>query len=1161
MPKHKRKAHLIFACIFLASITNANGVAVAEVVNANGVIAEQDENKNGVTVLMETENYNGVTATSGVVNSSEVTVGQVVNFSGVAVAEVVNKNEVMATETENASGVTVANGVENFSGVTAASGVVNSSRVTAGQVANASGVTATDVENSSGVTGARENVNFNGVTATRNTENASGVTAGQVKNASGVSVASGVVNSSKVTVAEVVNANGVENFSGVTASSGVENASGVTVAIATSENYAEWSLENGMKVFVFEDFSNATIQLDFVVKAGTLSQTPYNTGFFNLYADVFKKTAKSNTAKNLTSECGFDATHYKMVLTPPSFFSALEYLSSVAFSPDFSEDDIKTEYEKLKNERNQYSSDTQDFINLAIDSKVFSSEIYRHDTKFYPGLYKKKTQNLQAILNDISKNWYAPENCAIFITGCIKKEDAFDDVKKTFGKYSPREKYCVITKPISSGEKRKFVLVDSDFSSDMTQIALQYTSLSERHCNIAAEAYNSPQSAIKQLLLRQRNLAIRGDEYINVSASFKNQNSRLVFQSLLESPVNKKVNLAEQAELFVSKVQEGIKNTKDAEYAFSKKMLADSFYSSTSSPVNFMQTLSQFWVRDEKTVIASYGGRIGAVADKMLLESSLIFSENSDAIKKSLGAEYPYVFVLMNSEIYQKNKKFFQKHNYTELHKKDVAWYNEKIPEVQNHFVEWSGYSGGGGENAGAGGFGGKVGAGFDGRDGKLRNFVDENKNDVSFFSLSNEIPVILKAMKATNNVVFLISIAGGKFYSKKDVFFENAMVNAFASNIQKEADKHYFSGDLQHRVEIEAKMLDLQSVITVECAKEDAMLAIKAISDALIFSEITPFQADGAVYAVQTQKRLFNASAVNQMFFSGIKYFEKSSGGGVSGGALAIFDSENDVLQDVNYSKILSSYPDFLDAGLYKIFVVGNFDEKAIKNELNDAFGGLTKKGEGSSIEQRPMDTAQRPAPKTIKAKIRHLFYTDVKAKDAGPMPAVLVPTKNFLDPVQFWFSCPSGSQKEKVVFDAIAYRLKEILEENSDGIFSSVQLTFENEAVPYCVFSFLQVSSAQKISAIFDKCVLLLLEKLQGNESIKETQNIFESWILNALSKTASIKETALLLADKKNNPLQYIENYENLQNTTDLTYRETLEKYFKAVPTLKIYSADAK
>ncbi|UKI53251.1 MAG: hypothetical protein L6V86_09195 [Treponema sp.] len=105
-----------------------------------------------------------------------------------------------------------------------------------------------------------------------------------------------------------------------------------------------------------------------------------------------------------------------------------------------------------------------------------------------------------------------------------------------------------------------------------------------------------------------------------------------------------------------------------------------------------------------------------------------------------------------------------------------------------------------------------------------------------------------------TNGVSILVSIDGGSLADKNRPGFQNVMANAIASNIRKEIIKYKTQQIISGNPSVYAETSFSDSKIIVECAKEDISLCIRSISDALIFGEITPAEADSYVYSAQTQ-------------------------------------------------------------------------------------------------------------------------------------------------------------------------------------------------------------------------------------------------------------------------------------------------------------------
>ena len=170
----------------------------------------------------------------------------------------------------------------------------------------------------------------------------------------------------------------------------------------------------------------------------------------------------------------------------------LEKLSQHAFSPVFSDSAIEKELNIFKSETMQYAYTPAAFINSSIDARVFSAAPWKHDSGIFPSLFSKTTPaQARTVLSGISENWYTPQNSALFISGSIKKETALKLVQETFGKFPKAVKSETQGKITAGGKIRKFVIYDSQFSEDLTQIVMQYTSLNMNQCDIAATAFNS----------------------------------------------------------------------------------------------------------------------------------------------------------------------------------------------------------------------------------------------------------------------------------------------------------------------------------------------------------------------------------------------------------------------------------------------------------------------------------------------------------------------------------------------------------------------------------------------------------------------------------------------------------------------------------------------
>ena len=60
------------------------------------------------------------------------------------------------------------------------------------------------------------------------------------------------------------------------------------------KKFGESVLENGLELFTLEDFSDASVKVQFVVRAGISFQNQENTGFFTLYTQILEELFKNS---------------------------------------------------------------------------------------------------------------------------------------------------------------------------------------------------------------------------------------------------------------------------------------------------------------------------------------------------------------------------------------------------------------------------------------------------------------------------------------------------------------------------------------------------------------------------------------------------------------------------------------------------------------------------------------------------------------------------------------------------------------------------------------------------------------------------------------------------------------------------------------------------
>ena len=108
----------------------------------------------------------------------------------------------------------------------------------------------------------------------------------------------------------------------------------------------EYTLENGMQLFILEDSSDAQIHIEYTCRAGFSSQTQSTCGFFKLYTRLVQATNPSLNFSDV--QCNADSSRYFIETSPSQLNDTLFALSDAVFSADFSDEVLKSQLAALK---------------------------------------------------------------------------------------------------------------------------------------------------------------------------------------------------------------------------------------------------------------------------------------------------------------------------------------------------------------------------------------------------------------------------------------------------------------------------------------------------------------------------------------------------------------------------------------------------------------------------------------------------------------------------------------------------------------------------------------------------------------------------------------------------------------------------------------------
>lgn len=906
------------------------------------------------------------------------------------------------------------------------------------------------------------------------------------------------------------------------------------------------TLPNGFTLFVKEDKNAALFHTIFVCKAGISCQSPINTGFFTLF--------QRNFALNLglQGECNADSSSYENDCTDNEFEDFLSILSQNCIKAEFSDEQIKSSYNSLKKEVKDYAASTSGFINSAIDSRVFYKEPWKQDSGIYPALFCNYNEaEVRTFLSDIADRYYRPDNSALFVSGNIKSEKVYALATKYFSAWegkAQKEKQS-IEKNYKKSEQKKFVLTDPSFSPQLTQIVVQYTDLSMAEADILSAAFNSAHSNYKEIQLANPVVAIRSKDYLAAASAQKSWSSRLILQALMEEPFS--FSKDENLKVAVSPAQQAAQFCQGLERA---SELSPSLFSAacnaieakyreeSGNPITAMRLLSSWWALDSSFSAEGFYA-------KFLTAAHASESLDKEDLSKKFKQEVPYVFLLVNSEVYKKNKKSFDEGGWEEVTNKNASWYSTEL--AAKKAVE----------------------------DSKQKeetlektvnpDFNEEEINQAEYFyyknlpllksgNLANGIPLTVKSVAHSQTVSLNISISGGELASPKDeLLLRSVMINYFARNIQSEIAKKKAEGLLTGNPKASSHTDNFFSTISVQCLSCDLEQTFTCITDAIIYGDIKPVMADSLANEIKAQRASFLIGLSNQLEYNAFKYLFRNTE------LEHIYDSAAQPLEKTTISSITREYTYLLDASLYSISAVGDISYEQIEKAASLSFGLLHEQKQRESL--KVIEPSFKNKNRNV--QLRHLYATDKTPEMAPNGVPILVPTKDFFDPAHFYFTAPVfySDAESLPLYNAI---LKE-LELRIQGILGPEIKCKASYAKEDLAIGALKVDALLHTKAFlnaYQKARYSLLKDLTNEDvasqekSLRKMKNL---WIKQTMALTQTNSGTADLIeiGQKFDQADLYMKNYIRVENASAKDFVDLIEKYFTETPTFTVYSVDSK
>ena len=951
------------------------------------------------------------------------------------------------------------------------------------------------------------------------------------------------------------------------------------------EGFYAYTLENGLELYVQEDFSVPVVKTDYTARAGTSYREPETTGFYRLYSRLFWYSGsgldayKKAGAGNFKAECTAHQARYSFTAAVQNFEETFRLFAHSLKNPSFPDEAVQTEFSALKKESAAWSRSPGGFINTAIYNRVFAAAPWKKDSGVYPALFTKmNTEQIRAKLSYIQKKRYVPNQSALFISGPVKAKAMLKTVQKELSdwerSYSP---------PLFNGEKaarikekndqKNFVLVSNDFSKDLNQVLIQYTAQTVKTFPVKkedaapAELVEMPETfsaaaGAAAFILQTK----RETENIDISFTEDGSDGRLSIQTLFPAGIDaKKDNPVEALTGLTEKIKAQVQNITEADLEAAKKYARLLQQEAFKGVHPFIDALSENW---------AYGG-----IEYFYEWPPAVEHLSLQDVQNVFGS--PWTFLIIHSSQY----KLFEK-ELTESGSRLVKPEKEhlNIPAgrtAAGNTVEQNGAN--------------RSSPFIPKAETALENYGAFIKQNIETLTLSSGIPLNIQKLPNTAWTVCVLGIKGGELkhgYAKKGL--ESIALLNLARTVENELFALYEAQKLISLPEVNVSAGLFSSSLSVSYAVQDTEAVLGILAAALKNAEIAPAQADELYFAEAYRRRTESASADAQLKEAALETFF----GGTD--AEPFFKITGDTPPSVTYAEIRDACLSLYTPDSLSLIFCGN-TESAIKELAERYFGKESAFYTKTLLSTKNADNNPPAAPVPAFSqgerlvRLRRLFFTDIPAELAGNRPAKLIPTTDFADPAQLYLKSPPPDSREEVLFAAllpeIAYRMTTQFEHTSKGekdsesasVSPAVSVSAVNdiEGFPLASLHFVKVKSKKGIKKAFKTVLTELAAELAGkNKKKKEnTPPPAETDTSAAFAAADAIKnrytqvvffsfttmeQRALLMqkgSETASNPARYAERLLILNEADAEELAAVLKTRMQNVPLFWLFSADTK
>lgn len=506
------------------------------------------------------------------------------------------------------------------------------------------------------------------------------------------------------------------------------------------KNLYQWTLPNGLTLFVAENHSVPLTYIEIAVKCGSFTQSEETSGLFHLYEhmmfkgnSLYKDAASVQRAlsdmgvASWNGTTGVECVNYFFTVPSDLTEKGLSFWNAAIRQPLLDEKEFENEKKVVISEVQGNLSDTGNLYRFAFQKYLFPDAPWKLD----PGGSIESVRNATIQkLKEIQEKYYIPNNTAVFVGGDVNPKEVYKMVLKIFGDWKkgvdPFENgiFCHDKNPVK--QKTRLVLPYSQISSKMSQLYVVYrgadTAFERKDTYVSdglASILRDPKSIYSKLLINDEKLGILDSDYFGILIPTYRQCGNITFSILLPNSLddfeNKDIimqgNVVQSAgngsvenqfeNVVKSKKDEKNKNLSNFSNNLSKRceyfiqnlpfwVYQTAMETAIAKQVTFRQLSDEREFEIETStgllnVLRYYW--ICADEDYYFKYIDQMVEITNDDLKKFVDeyikSKEPLVILLINPEVYKENKKYFDDEGYKEIKREDVVWFESQKSSVK----------------------------------------------------------------------------------------------------------------------------------------------------------------------------------------------------------------------------------------------------------------------------------------------------------------------------------------------------------------------------------------------------------------------------------------------------------------------------------------------